>query len=282
MEIVENITGTDISIRINDITTCYDDLGKSRVPIIFIHGFPFNKSTWKPQMEYFRKTHRVIAYDIRGFGKSTIGKEKLSIGLLADDLISFMDALEIKKAIVCGLSMGGYVLMKASYHYPHRFEAFILSDTQCVADTFEIKEKRHQAIVKIRTGKLKEFTESFIKDAFCNESLINKKDIVEKIRSTILSAPPLTVASMLAAIAERKEMCTGLSNIKSPSLIICGKKDKITPISASELLQSKLPHSKLEIINKAGHLANLENPEDFNQKLFGFISKEVPSENNTY
>lgn len=276
MEIIENITGTDISIRINDITTCYDDLGRSKVPIIFIHGFPFNKSTWKPQMESFKKTHRVIAYDVRGFGKSTIGKEKLSIGLLADDLISFMDALEIKKAIVCGLSMGGYVLMKAAYHYPQRFEAVILSDTQCVADTFEIKEKRHQAIVKIRTGKLKDFTENFVKDAFCNESLINKKDLVEKMRNIILSAPPLTVASMLAAIAERKEMCSGLSNIKSPSLIICGKKDKITPVSAAETLQSKLPQSKLEIIDKAGHLANLENPEDFNQKVLDFLNQEVP------
>lgn len=271
MEILDNITGTDITLKVNDITICYDDLGRSKTPVIFIHSFPFNKSVWQPQMEFLKKTYRVIAYDVRGFGGSTIGKEKLSIGLLADDLISFMDALEIKKAIVCGLSMGGYILMKAAYHYPQRFEGIILSDTQCVADTFEIKEKRHQAIVKIRTGKLKEFTEGFIKDALCSETLINKKQLVEQTRNMILSAPPLTVASTLAAIAERKEICTGLSNIKSPALVICGKKDKITPISAAEQLKNKLPNAKLEVIDKAGHLLNLERPGDFNQSILNFI-----------
>ena len=90
-------TGKDLNIKLNGFTICYDDLGAGEIPIIFIHGFPFNKSTWQGQMEFLRKSHRVIAYDIRGFGKSTPGKEKASIGLFADDLISFMDALKINK-----------------------------------------------------------------------------------------------------------------------------------------------------------------------------------------
>jgi pimeloyl-ACP methyl ester carboxylesterase len=275
-QIAENITGTDITIRLNDIITCYDDLGKSKTPIIFVHGFPFNKSTWQPQVDSLKKSHRVITYDIRGFGKSTIGKEKISIGLLADDLISFMDALKIKKAIVCGFSTGGYILLKAAYHYPQRFAALILSNTQCVADTFEKKEKHHQTIAKIKTGKLKEFTDNFIKEAFCSESLITKKDLVESARNTILSAAPLTVAATLAAIAERKEMCSGLSGIKVPALVICGKKDKITPPAIAEFLTGKLPNAKLRIIEKAGHLSNIERPDDFNQCIEDFIYSEIP------
>lgn len=280
-QIALNTTGTDITIRINDITTCYDDLGKGQTPIILIHGFPLNKSSWQPQIDYLKKSHRVITYDIRGFGKSTVGKEKLSIGLFADDLISFMDALEIKKAIACGFSMGGYVLMKAAYHYPQRFAGLILSHTQCIADTFEIKEKHRQTAAKIKTGKLKEYTENFIREAFCNESLITKKNIVERTRNTILSAPPLTIATTLTAIADRKEMCSGLSAITAPALIISGRKDKITPPSIAEFLLSKLANAKLTIIEKAGHLSNLERPDDFNQCIEDFIYNEIISTNET-
>jgi 3-oxoadipate enol-lactonase len=125
----------NLYVDINGITICYDDFGKGLLPIIFIHGFPFDKSSWQPQLDFLRQTHRVIAYDIRGFGNSTSGKEKESIRLFADDLIQFMDALEIDKAIVCGLSMGGYILLNAAFRYPERFEAIVLSDTQCIADS---------------------------------------------------------------------------------------------------------------------------------------------------
>src|SRR5436190_14766841 len=112
------ITGKDISITINGITISYDDLGVGQVPIIFIHGFPFDKSSWQPQVEHLKSSHRVIAYDIRGFGKSTSDTETASITLFADDLIEFMDALEINKAILCGLSMGGYIVLNAVRRYP--------------------------------------------------------------------------------------------------------------------------------------------------------------------
>ena len=128
---MENVKsrGNDIFIEVNDIKVCYDDRGKGETPIIFIHGFPFDKFMWQPQLDLFGKNHRVIAYDIRGFGKSTLGSVQGSINLFADDLVSFMDGLKIGKAIVCGLSMGGYILLNAIIRYPQRFDAIILSDT---------------------------------------------------------------------------------------------------------------------------------------------------------
>ena len=99
---------------------------------------------WDEQVELLKKTHRVIAYDIRAYGKSTAGEDEQSINLFADDLIKFMDGLLIKKAIVCGFSMGGYTLLNAVSRYPKRFEALILCDTQCIADSSETKEKRNK------------------------------------------------------------------------------------------------------------------------------------------
>ena len=227
-------------------------------------------------MELLKKTQRVIAYDIRGFGKSTSGEEKASIDLFANDLISFMDALKIKKAVVCGFSMGGYTLLNAVSHYPDRFKAIILSDTQCIVDTPGIIEKRKLTIMKINSGKLNDFADGFIKSVFCAETLATKKDLVEELREIVLSTSPLSVIAGLSAMAERKEMCSVVSKISIPSLIICGKEDTITMPIQSEFFKNNILGSKLHIINHAGHMTNLEQPDDFNKHLTEFITTVMP------
>lgn len=265
-------TGNDININLNGVTICYDDFGKGIIPIIFIHGFPFDKSSWQPQMELLKNTHRVIAYDIRGFGKSTPGKEKQSIDLFADDLVKFMDGLEINKAIVCGLSMGGYILLNAVNRYPGKFKAIILCDTQCIADTPEVKDKRNQTISHIMASGLKDFTEGFAKNIFCPESLDTKKELVEKIKNIILSTSPVTITGTLSALAQRWEMCSSLHEISVPALILCGKEDTVTPLAQSEFLLQNIPNATLHSISKAGHMSNLEQPDEFNQHLTNFFS----------
>lgn len=265
--------GKDININLNGVTICYDDFGVGEIPIIFIHGFPFNKSSWQPQMDHLKKTNRVIAYDIRGYGKSTSGQDEQSIRLFADDLVNFMDALEINKAIVCGLSMGGYILLNAVYRYANRFRALILSDTQCISDPAEVKEKRYNAIAQVIAGKLKDFTEGSVKNIFCPESLGMKKELVDNIRDIILTTAPLTISGGLNALAKRWEMCSTLHEIDVPTLILCGKEDTVTPVVQSAFMHSHIENSELHVIDNAGHLSNLEQPDAFNQYLDNFISK---------
>jgi 3-oxoadipate enol-lactonase len=266
-----NVKANDIQINVNGTTLCFDDFGEGQMPIIFIHGFPFNKSTWQPQMTFFQKTHRVIAYDIRGFGASLAGKEKASITLFADDLVRFMDALEIEKAIVCGLSMGGYILLNAVQRYPDRFEAIILADTQCIPDTEMVREKRSETILHIEANGLKMFADGFIKNVFTPHSLDSKKEIVEMTRKIMLDTPPETVTGALTALAERAEMCTLLKEIFIPTLIICGREDMVTPFAQSESMHTEIAHSVLHIIEKAGHLSNLEQPKMFNKAIEDFV-----------
>jgi len=265
-------TGNDIDINVGDVTICYDDFGKGTVPIVFVHGFPFDKSSWQPQMEFFKETHRVIAYDIRGFGKSTAGREEVSIELFADDLVKFMDDLEIDKAIVCGLSMGGYILLNAASRYFKRFEALILCDTQCIADSSEIKEKRYQTISQIKAEGLTDFAEGFVNNIFCQDSLNTKKELMGKIKGIILSTSPAAILGTLNALAQRWQTCSSLNEILVPTLILCGKEDKVTPFIQSEFLLKNITGSILHSIDKAGHLSNLEQPDEFNQHLSDFIS----------
>jgi 3-oxoadipate enol-lactonase len=262
--------GTDISIKIDDIIVSYDDLGEGTLPILFIHGFPFDKSSWYLQTDHLQGFHRVLAYDIRGFGKSTTNDEKISISLLADDLINFMDALQVQKAIVCGLSMGGYILLNALNRYPKRFAAIILSDTQCVADTPEGRANRHKNIQLIESGGLTEYTEASIKNLFCSESFTTKKIEIEYIKNIMLATSPKTLTHTLSALAQREEMCYMLDKITVPALILAGKEDRSIPIQQSEFLHQQLPRSILHLIDKAGHLPNLEQPAEFNRLVKDF------------
>jgi len=269
------ISGSEINIKIGDATICYDDFGTSEIPIIFIHGFPFNKETWQPQVEFLRARHRVIAYDIRGFGKSTSGKEESSIGLFADDLIDFMDALQIKKAIVCGLSMGGYILLNAAHRYPERFEGLVLCDTQCNPDTAEGREKRFDSIKKIEAEGLGDYADASVKNLFCKNTFDNNKKLVSDIHETILTTSPNAITSTLSALANRSDTCPILSEISLMTLIICGKEDVITPPAKAEILNTGIKNSSLVIIEEAGHLSNLEQVDEFNHALGKFITKTL-------
>jgi len=260
----------ELSVKVNDITISYEEAGKG-FPLIFIHGFPFSKDTWQPQVEFLKKHYRVIAYDIRGFGNSTMGNEIISMDLFATDLVRFMDALQINKAIVCGLSMGGYILMNAVSRFPERFEAIILSDTQCIADSEETKEKRYKTIAQIEAQGLEEFAEGYVKNIFSADSIINRKEIVEQVKQLILTTSPKTITATLKALAERRESCNLLKQVTVPALILCGKDDTVTPLSQSELMFNTIKDSKLKTIENASHMSNLEQAEIFNEHIHNFL-----------
>jgi 3-oxoadipate enol-lactonase len=265
------IRGSNIDIQVNGINTCYDDFGEGNTPIIFIHGFPFNKSMWQPQVEFFSPLQRVIAYDIRGFGKSSSTNEKMSIPLFAEDLIRLMDALELNKAAVCGLSMGGYVLLNAVTRYPKRFEAIILCDTQCIADSPKIKEKRSRDIEQVTQFGLEKFCHDFLGAVFSKQPVPDKHELMRKLENQILTTPAETITGTLLALSQRWSMCSMLHEISLPALILCGEEDRLTPPEQSEFLFKAIRNSQLQIITKAGHLSNLEGTDQFNKHLNNFI-----------
>lgn len=269
------VAGTELSVKISDVSLSYDDLGSGDVPLIFIHGFPFDKTMWHPQLRFLSEITRVIAYDIRGFGNSEKGLQKFSIDLFARDLVEFMDALQIKRAVICGLSMGGYIALNAYNRNPERFAAIILSDTQCIADSAQAKEGRQKTIELIKNNGIKEFTEGFLKKIFFPATLETQKEMVEKIRSTILETSADSIMQTLAALAERDETCSILGKISVPALIICGDADVVTPPEQSQALQNGIPGSAIRMILNAGHVSNVEQPAVFNNYIAEFLADKV-------
>src|SRR5690606_21598830 len=131
------------------------------------------------------KKHRVITFDIRGFGRSESGAAPPSIDLFASDLLQLIDALELKKVTVCGLSLGGYILMNALGRSPEKFSAVVLCDTQCIADSEEGREKRFKTIDKINADGLTVFAEGYVQNMLCRASLENRPDLVAQVKEMV-------------------------------------------------------------------------------------------------
>ncbi len=267
------LTETNVEMIVNNLTVSYTDEGPVEAPvIIFIHGFPLNKSMWDSQIEALRDEYRVIAYDIRGYGDSDAGPEDFSMDLFASDLIAFMDKLEISKAMLCGLSMGGYIALNAAVNYPERIEALILCDTQCIADSSKAKKNRLLTIENIRKNGLEDYTHESIKNLFAAGSFQTKDSEIAVVMKMILNTPKQIIYNSLNALATRNETCSKLPELKIPVLILVGEEDKITPPEMAESMHKKINASQLNIIEHAGHLSNMENPFEFNYQIRKFIS----------
>jgi len=267
--------GKNIKLTANNITVSYTEEGPENAPvIIFIHGFPFSKEMWNKQMEALRENFRVIAYDVRGHGNSYSGTDDFTIELFVKDLLSLMDVLEIKKSVLCGLSMGGYIALNAIENHPYRFESLILCDTSCKADSPEAKDKRMKAIDDILENGIEKFADDSVKNFFAPDSFSTKKELVAEVREIMINTSEKSVIKTLLALSKRKETCSKLSEIKVPVLILVGNEDKITPPEAAQFMHEEINGSVMSIIKNAGHLSNLENPGQFNELLKRFLQNK--------
>lgn len=263
----------NFTVQVNNTATIhYNDEGSSEIPLVFIHGFPFDRTSWLPQYDYFKDYCRVVVYDIRGFGSSISDSDtQFSMEVFARDFLAFLKALHIEKAIVCGLSMGGYILMNALGMEPERFAGIVLCDTQCNADSEEAKKKREQTIEQIREKGVKAFADNFIKNIFHEQSFKTRKESVEAIREVILNTTQQTLVATVKALAGRPDTCEVLRSVKVPALILCGKQDTVTPPEKSQVMHDLIKNSVYKVIDDAGHLSNIDQPEVFNKHLGEFI-----------
>ncbi len=259
---------------INDTPLDYTESGPADgPPVVLIHGFPFSQEMWAPQIGDLSKRHRVIAYDVRGHGKSPPGDGQYTLEFFVDDLIGLLDHLKIDRTIVCGLSMGGYIALRAIERNPERIRALVLCDTRSEADSNEAKLKRAAAIKLVRKHGTALFAEGFVNSIFAPETFRSNPDAVAMIKRTIQASPPAGICGTLLALASRTDTTGGLPRIAVPTLILVGDQDALTPPAAAEAMHGKIPRSELRVIPGAGHMSNLENPQEFNKRLLDFLAR---------
>lgn len=257
---------------INNLKISYNDEGPVGTPvIIFIHGFPLNKSMFNKQMEALKVNYRVIAYDIRGHGDSDISDEDFTIDLFVSDLLNLMNALKIEKIILCGLSMGGYIALNAIENFPERFDALILSDTHCRADSRVAKEKRSKVIESIKKNGIEKYADEIIKNLFAPESFKSKNQEIDVAWEMTVKTYRQSLYNTLRALYKRNDTCIRLPEIKVPVSIMVGREDGITPPASRSWMHEKIKGSIIHIKSNAGHKSKVENPVEFNDQIMKFV-----------
>ncbi len=241
--------------------------------VVFIHGFPFNHRMWQPQLQALPRLYRAIAYDVRGHGDSDVGNGQYTVELFVDDLLGLLDHLAVDRAVVCGLSMGGYIALRAVERHPERFQGLILCDTRSEADTNEAKVKRSGTIAAVRSHGVAAFAGEFVKLVLAPRTLEANPSVVQITREMITGNDTLGVRGTLLALAARTDTTPALPDMNLPALVLVGEHDTLTPPADAESLADALPDAELHVIPGAGHMSNLENPAAFNERLLAFLGE---------
>ncbi|MEI6043920.1 MAG: alpha/beta fold hydrolase [Chloroflexota bacterium] len=241
-------------------------------PLVLLHGFPLSCAMWGPQLVHFSRNYRVIAPDLRGFGKTSLQPDQIStMELIADDIVALLDHLKLERAVIVGLSMGGYIALALYRKYPERVQALVLCDTKAEADNEEARAGRYNLIEEVREKGNSVVAEAMLPRLFAPNTYRHQQETVAQVAGLIERNNPAGIIAASAGLAERPDSSGLLPEIKVPALVIVGKDDAVTPPEGARQMAQQIPDWQFSIIPNAGHLSNLENSNFFNQALESFL-----------
>jgi 3-oxoadipate enol-lactonase len=252
------------------VKLAYDDSGSGSA-VLFLHGFPHNRTLWAEQLKVFRDV-RCIAPDLRGFGESE-ARSPYSMDQYADDAAELLDQLGIGSVTVVGLSMGGYVAFAFWRRYRKLVRAMGLVDTRSGADSHESRKKRDDLITLAESQGVRALADAQIAGMLGKTTREGSPELVERVHKMLASAPLEGVVGALGAMRDRVDSTPTLSGIDVPVHIVVGEEDVLTPPKESRAMQQLIPGSSLEVIAGSGHLTNLEQPAIFNRTMSDFFSR---------
>jgi 3-oxoadipate enol-lactonase len=262
---------------LNRLKIHFTDTGeRNLVPAVLLHAFPLSGEMWQPQIEALRGKARCICPDHRGMGRSEGGDGQFTLEFLVDDLLALLDHLAVERAVLCGLSMGGYLAQRFHQRHPERVRGLILADTRSEADTDEGKLKRAAAMRLLKTQGIPAFAESFLPSAFTPAAIAAGTPAVEEARRLIHANSLQGLLGALLALATRTDTTASLAAIRLPTLLLVGAKDTLTPPSVMEKMKGRIPGARYKVIPRAGHFSNMENPEAFNRQVILFLKSTGP------
>lgn len=257
---------------INDLSVYISGNNESKT-MLFVHGFPFDYTMWQTQVDEFSKDFKCVSYDIRGLGESPAGDGQFTMESFVDDLEAILNELKLNRPILCGLSMGGYISLRALERIQEKFSAAILCDTKSEADNNEGKLKRAAGIKRINKEGLAPFAKDFITNCFGEDFRQNKKINFERIIAKSSQFNPVGVKGSLLAMLSRSDTTMNLGKINIPTLLICGEQDTLTPQSIMKDMFHKINKADFVEVPNAGHMTPIENPQLVNKAIRDFLIK---------
>jgi 3-oxoadipate enol-lactonase len=263
-----------------DRTVRYLESGEGRA-LILIHAFPLSADQWLPQLHRVPPGWRMIAPDVRGFrgigqAYQDVGLEGATMATHAADVLSLMNHLDIDRAVVGGLSMGGYISLAVAKVAARRLDGLVLADTKAPADNEAGRAARDAMIALVNEkGALgpDAVADMMLPKLTGTTSQKDQPELSDAVRTLILRNTPEAIASAVRAMKLREDANGWMSNVSCPTLVICGAEDVLTPPAESEAMAAAIPGAELVMVPGAGHLSNLEAPMAFTDALTRFLGR---------
>lgn len=246
----------------------FQKYGKGKT-VLLLHAFPFDQKMWEFNLQtLLQRGYKVMIPELLFDPDKT---EALSDAAL--EIAEILETENINKAVVCGISMGGYVALNFYDQRPDLCAGLILCDTNSTNDSVEKRNSRFQLIEKLKTIGNHILLESVFPNLISEHTKNNNEQLIQTLTKWILSPNVDKNISALKAMANRKNLDSILNDIKVPTKLIYGSEDQITNLEVAEKLHQNIFDSELSVIPDSAHLPNLEQPELFNAEILDFLDK---------
>lgn len=262
-------TRDTLRVRADGVDLAVEVRGEG-LPVVFVHGFPLDRTMWRHQLAGLPRWRR-IALDLRGVGGSTAPTEGYSMARYADDVAAVLDVLRVEQAVLCGLSMGGYIAFEFLRRHPERVKAVILADTRADADSEEARRARDElAAVAQREGP-KAVGERLLPRLLAPATHVVQPEVVRHVRDMARRWAVAGIVGALRAMCDRPDSMATLTAIAVPALVVVGEEDQLTPPEGAEAMAAAIAGARLARIPAAGHLAPLEQPLPVGRAIAEFL-----------
>jgi 3-oxoadipate enol-lactonase len=248
------------------------DDGGDQLPVLFLHAFPLHGGMWHAQREALRGHARFISFDVRGLGKSR-ARGAAMFEHHVDDVLAVLDQVGVKEALLCGVSMGGYLALRTVERAPERVRGLLLADTHAGADSDEAKLKRAEGARKLMRDGVEAYAEGFMRSALSSRTVETRSDVVADVKRLILESAAEGIAAGLVALATRTDTSGSLTRIRVPTRVLVGDHDTITTPAMAHTLATAIPGANVHELHGSGHLSNLECPDAFNALLIQHVER---------
>ena len=246
--------------------------GSGAPPLVLLHGFPVDARMWDAQVDALSDAWRVIAPDLRGFGRSQ-SDTPFTIESLADDVRALLGELGALPCVLAGLSMGGYVALAYANKYPDDLRGLVLIDTKAEADTPEAREGRQKMIDLVRREGAKAVADQMLPKLLPKDAFERRPQAAQSLRRMIEACPPTTIEHALAAMRDRPDRAGELGAVSVPALVLVGEADAVTPPAGAEKMARAMRGAEFVVIRGAGHMAPMEQPEQVNRAVRAFLQR---------
>ena len=248
--------------------TCRIDGQDDKPTLVMVNSLGTDLRMWDPQVARLGRNLRIVRYDSRGHGASDVPDGPYTIEQLGLDLLALLDTLQIERAHICGLSLGGIVALWFAIHYPNRVDRAVFANTAARIGT---KETWAARIAAVQKGGMAAVQDAVLARFLSEKFRQQHPEVVQQVATMLDATNPIGYIGSCAALLDA-DLRAKVSTIHIPSLIIAGGLDESTPPAQAGELHAAIAGSKLVIMHEVAHLSNVEQPEAFSKYLLNFLT----------